>query len=190
MADEEYYDEWDEGPSKSAVKREMTALQDLGTRLTQLPESQLKQMPIEDERLREAVDLARRIKHRSGLRRQLQYIGKLMRSIDPDPIIEAFARIDGQHQDDKARFHRLEAMRDDLLKRGDKAMDSVLAAYPDADRQQLRQWIRQHQAETKAEKPPTSARKLFRYLRELDEAAGGGAVEPSSEPGTGSGEDS
>lgn len=173
MVDDEF--EWqDSAPSKSAVKREMTALQDLGTRLTQLPEAQLKQMPIDDEQLLEAIHLARRIKARGGLRRQLQFIGKLMRTIDPAPIEEAFARLDGQHEAQKARFHRLEALRDALLDKGDTGMTSLLETYPHADRQHVRQLVRQHAADIKNSKPRASARKLFQYLRGLDEDTGNG----------------
>lgn len=175
MHDDEDFEDENFGPSKSARKRDMHALQALGTRLTELSDAQLRSMPIDDEKLKEAVDLARRIKSRSALRRQLQYIGKLMRSIDPAPIEEAFARIDGKHEEDKARFHRLETLRDSLLQQGDAGMDAVLAVYPHADRQPLRQLLRQHSAEQKNNKPATAARKLFRYLRELDEAAAGEA---------------
>jgi len=166
---EENTDWQDEAPSKSAVKREMTARQDLGTRLTQLSDVQLKQMPIDDEQLLEAIYLARRIKARGGLRRQLQFIGKLMRTIDPAPIEEAFARLDGQHEAQKARFHRLETLRDGLLNNGDSGMQALISAFPSAERQHVRQLVRQHTSEFKNNKPLGAARKLFRYLRELDE---------------------
>jgi len=146
--------EWqDLPPSKSAIKREMTALQDLGTRLTQLPDAQLKQMPIDDEQLLEAIQLARRIKARGGLRRQLQFIGKLMRAIDPTPIEEAFARLDGQHEEQKARFHRLETLRDALLSNSDSGMQALLSAFPNADRQHVRQLVRSYAAELKNGNP-------------------------------------
>lgn len=157
-----------DGPSKSALKREMTALQELGERLTTLPDSQLAQMPIDDQQLLDAITLARRITARSGRRRQLQFIGKLMRHIDPEPIREALERLDGTHRDDNARFHRLETLRDDLLQRGDRALAAVLTTYPQADRQHLRQLLRQHATEEKTAKPRAAARKIFRYLRELD----------------------
>ena len=75
-----------EAPSKSERKRQMHALQQLGERLVALPQAELDRLNIEDERLREAIDQARRITARGGLRRQLQFIGKLMRSIDPSSI--------------------------------------------------------------------------------------------------------
>lgn len=161
-----------DGPSKSALKREMTALQELGERLVTLPDRQLGQIPIDDQQLLDAITLARRITTRSGRRRQLQFIGKLMRHIDPEPIREALARLDGTHRDNNARFHRLETLRDDLIHRGDRALSAVLEIYPQADRQHLRQLLRQHAAEENAGKPPAAARKIFRYLRELDAGSG------------------
>mgnify|MGYP001028601466 FL=1 len=168
--DDQGNDDGQEGPSKSAVKREMTALQALGARLTELPAAQLKHIPIENEQLYDAIMLARRITARSGRRRQLQFIGKLMRNTDPSVIEGALARLDGQHEEQKARFHRLENLRDRLLQLGDKALPELLVLYPDVDRQTIRQLVRSHQAEQKNNKPLSAARKLFRYLRELDSA--------------------
>lgn len=82
-----------EAPSKSARKRHMAALQSLGEALTTLSDKQLQQIPLQDERLAQAVLEARRIHQRSARKRQLQYIGKLMRSVDVDPIVEAFATL-------------------------------------------------------------------------------------------------
>lgn len=167
MHDEEF-DEFS-GPSKSALKRQMHALQEMGERLVALPDSQLAKIPIEDDTLAEAIQLARRINARSGLRRQLQYIGKLMRKIDPAPIVDALAALDGQHQAEAARFHQLEQLRDALVEHGDKALGQVFERFPDADRGHLRQLMRNHQQAIKAGKQTGTARALFRYLRELDE---------------------
>ena len=159
-----------ETPSKSERKRQMTALQELGTRLVGLSDAQLKKIPIEDPRLEEAIAEARRITARGGLRRQLQYIGKIMCQIDPEPIQQALDELDGQHQHANARFHQLELLRDDLVNQGDRAIDSVLQEFPLADRQHLRQLIRQHAHDVSAKKPSTASKKIFRYLRELDDA--------------------
>ena len=155
-------------PSKSARKREMHELQALGTRLTQLPIGQLEQVPFSDPRLREAIYEARAMKQRGALRRQLQFIGKLMRGIDPIPIQNALAKFDRTHQASQARFHRLEQLRDQLLSQGDAALDTLLAAYPSADRQHLRQLRRQY--DPHGPRAKEQARKIFRYLRELDDA--------------------
>mgnify|MGYP006075471965 CR=1 FL=1 len=162
--------EEDLGPSKSSLKRDMHALQAIGTRLTELSDTQLKKIPIENESLLDAILLARRIKPHGGRRRQLQFIGKLMRKIDAQPIIDALSELDGQHQASSARFHRLEQIRDDLLSRGDQGIEAAMNLFPDAERNQLRQLLRQNQQEISAGKAPNASRKLFRYLRELDEA--------------------
>lgn len=159
-----------EAPSKSARKREMTELQTIGERLTRLPTKQLARIPIDDPRLRDAVELARRIRDRSGLRRQLQYIGKLMRDLDSTPIREALDALDRSHRADTAEFHRLEALRDTLLEQGDQAIGEVLTRYPHADRSHLRQLLRQHDRNAGHERLSQAGRQLFRYLRELDES--------------------
>src|SRR6185436_8282272 len=94
----------DEIVSKTKRKQEMTALQKLGAKLVELPESQLAEMPM-DEKLREAVLAARRIKSHEGKRRQMQYIGKLMRNVDPEPLRERLDAIDG-HSARAAAQHR------------------------------------------------------------------------------------
>ncbi|MEE4202501.1 MAG: ribosome biogenesis factor YjgA [Halieaceae bacterium] len=164
-----------EGPSKSEVKRQMHALQALGERLVALPDAQLAKIPIDDEALADAIQLARRIKARSGLKRQLQYIGKLMRSVDADPIAEALDLLDGQHQTNAARFHQLEQLRDRLLHDGDEALSEVASRYPEVDRSHLRQLLRNYQKEQKTGKDKGTARAVFRYLRSLDEQAAGDA---------------
>ncbi len=162
-------DQFEEGPSKSELKRRMTALQDLGVALTKLSDRELAQIPIEDERLRQAIDEVRRINTKSARRRHLQFIGKLMRDIDPEPIQQALDALYNSHQAATDRFHELELLRDDVLARGDDGVQAVLERWPDADRQQLRQWVRQHQRERANGRPPSASRKLFKYLRELQE---------------------
>ena len=164
--------EWnpeDAPPSKSSKKRAMTALQVLGTRLVNLTPSQLEQIPIEDARLQDAVLQARKITQRGGLRRQLQYIGKLMRVIDSEPIETALAKLDGVHQAERAQLHQLEQLRDALIAQGDAALPAALAAFPHADRQQLRHLTRQ--SDVSGPRAKEQARKLFRYLRELQESS-------------------
>ncbi len=153
--------------SKSAVKREMTALQKLGATLVELSEGQLKQIPIDDEKLAAAIDQGRRIRSNSARKRQLQYIGKLMRRVDTAPIQRALDELHQQHQQATEAFHEIEALRDQLLAEGDSAIQLVIEKYPTADRQHLRQLIKQHQKEVSQQKPPAASRKLFRYLREL-----------------------
>ncbi|WP_372864787.1 ribosome biogenesis factor YjgA [Spongiibacter sp.] len=160
-----------ERPSKTALKREMEALQKLGSKLVGLSSADLARIPIEDPDLREAIATARRIKSREGLRRQMQYIGKLMRLIDASAIEAALHE---QEQGQKAlarRFHELEDLRDQLLEKGPASTDEALKRFPNADRQRLRQLLMQANREKTANKPPAAARKLFRYLRELQQIA-------------------
>jgi ribosome-associated protein len=106
-------------PSKSERKRQMHALQAMGERLVTLPQSDLNLITISDERLSDAIALARRITARSGLKRQLQYIGKLMRSVDATAIEEGLAYLDQRNATSAAEFHRVEAARDKLIEQGD-----------------------------------------------------------------------
>lgn len=149
----------------------MLALQELGERLVGLPESELAKIPIDDERLRDAVTTARRITARGGLRRQLQYIGKLMRSIDPEPISRSLAALDKQHRNQTAAFHRIEAARDDLRSRGDDAIGDILSMWPQAEVSWLRQWVRQYPRELARGNERAHSRKLHRYLTELADSA-------------------
>lgn len=160
----------DDRPSRSQLKRDAEALQDLGTTLVELPQAKLDRIELPDK-LREAIDLARRITAHGGKRRQLQFIGKLMRSFDAEPIraqLEAFQQADRRAAQ---RFQLIETLRDRLLNEGDAALGMILERYPHADRQHLRQLIRQSQQERDKNKPPAAARVIFKYLRELDESS-------------------
>ena len=164
----------DEGPSKSEVKRQMHARQALGKTLTELSEKQLKLMPIEDEKLLAALRETRRISSKNALKRHLQFVGKLMRDVDPEPIEEALESMGRPAREANEAFHNLEIMRDDILAAGVSGTEIVMTRWPQADRQQLRQLILQHQREQQKGKPPAASRKLFRYLRELLESYGPG----------------
>lgn len=158
--------------SKSARKRQMHALQRLGEQLVELTPAQLQKLNIQNESLIEAVQLAQRISHRSGKRRQMQFIGKLMRSADAESIAEALNGIHEKSRNLKSRERIIEGARDALLARGDHALDEVLSIWPYADRQLLMELTRAATEEQKRKLPPSSARKLFRYLRSLsDESA-------------------
>ena len=154
--------------SKSEIKRDAEELKRLGAELVDLGKNSLDKIPL-DERLRTEIELAQRIK-KEGRRRQLQLIGKLLRSIDVEPIRVALDKLKNRHNQQVALFHKLEMLRDRLIEEGDEAMSDVIALYPDADRQQLRSMIRNAQKEKAGNKPPKSARQIFQYLRELAEA--------------------
>lgn len=154
--------------SKSQLKRESHALQDMGEELVSLPAAKLAKIPMPEE-LAQAVALARKIKARGGLKRQLQYIGKIMRSIDAEPIARALDELKNAAGKETAKFHRLEQWRDRLVAEGDSALGQLLDEFPSADRQHLRQLIRNAQREAAGNKPPKSSREIFRYLRSLAE---------------------
>ncbi|KTR48237.1 hypothetical protein NS303_11960 [Pantoea ananatis] len=155
--------------SKSEIKRDAEELKRLGAELVDLGKNSLDKIPL-DERLRTEIELAQRIK-KEGRRRQLQLIGKLLRSMDVEPIRIALDKLKNRHNQQVALFHKLEMLRDRLIDEGDEAMADVIALYPQADRQQLRSMIRNAQKEKAGNKPPKSARQIFQYLRELAETA-------------------
>ena len=155
-----------DGPSKSQRKRDSAALQDLGAELVNMPKSKLAAIPL-DEDLREAIALAQSIKAHGGRKRQILYIGKLLRGIDATPIREAIAKLDQTDAASVAHLHRLERWRERLLTEDNDALTQLLSEVPNADSQRLRQLIRNAQQEHTAGKPPKSSRELFKYLREL-----------------------
>ena len=153
--------------SKSEIKRDAEALKDLGAEMVDLGKNSLDKLPL-DEDLRAAIDLAQKIK-KEGRRRQLQLIGKMLRSRDVEPIETALDKLKNRHNQQVSLFHKLEMLRDRLVEEGDDAVPTVLDLYPTADRQQLRALIRNAQKEKATNKPPKSYRQNFQYLRELAE---------------------
>lgn len=158
----------DPRPSKTQQKREMQRLQALGESLIDLPDSELASIPV-PQKLLDAIRDARRANKRGALHRQKQYIGRVMREIDAEPISDYMEHRAERTRADVARFHRAEEWRDRLLDCGDAALGELLEEYPEADRQHLRQLVRQAQQERKREAPPATARKLFRYVAQLME---------------------
>lgn len=157
--------------SKSQLKREMSALQALGKAIVELPPKDLAKIPLPDE-LAEAVAHARSINSHGARRRQMQFIGRLMRNVDPEPIQQALDTIRLTGQQSSARFHAVEHWRDRIVGEGQPALDEFIGQHPRADRQQLRRLMLNAQREAKQDKPPKSARSLFRLLRDiLDSAA-------------------
>jgi ribosome-associated protein len=150
--------------SKTKRKQEMTELQKLGAKLVELPESQLDAMPMDDA-LRRAVLEARRIKSHEAKRRQMQYIGRLMRDVDAAPLRERLDAIDGHSARAAAQHRRLEGWRERLLT-DDAALTAFAAEHPDADLQAIRTLIRNARKEQKLAKPPRAYRELFRLIKE------------------------
>lgn len=160
------YDEFgdEEIKSRSQLKREVHQLYELGERLSQLPASKLNSLNLPDE-LRSAIDDYQRFTARGAMKRQLQYIGKVMRSIDPEPILQGLESLQSKDAQQVAYFHRLEKWRDRLISEGDSALGELVKEVPEVDRQQLRQMIRNAQKEAKQNKPPKNARAIFQYLK-------------------------
>ena len=152
--------------SKSQRKRDADAVQKLGKDILALSHDAQKSIDL-PESLSNALDDARRIRKNSALKRQLQYIGKLMRTIDIEPIQEQYLKLTNHYDKDIKVLHNLENWRDRLLQEGDKALEDLLNEAPNADRQHLRQLIRQSAKETQLKKPPKSAREIFKYLKTL-----------------------
>jgi ribosome-associated protein len=172
MSDPYDEEDYDDTPSKSARKREMLALQELGESLVNLTEKQLAQIPLPNEQLATAVRECRQIPSRGARKRHLQLIGKIMRTVDATPILQALETLHNTQREKAAAFHQLEQLRDDMLAAGASGVELAMARFPEADRQQLRQLLLQHGRELKNAKPPAASRKLFRYLRDLQEAYG------------------
>lgn len=156
----------DELVSKTRRKREMLELQSLGAALVGLPESQLNAMQLESELLQAVLD-AKRIKSHEARRRQLQYIGRLMREVDPEPIRARLAAVEGTSAQAAAAHRRLEAWRERLLL-DDEALTSFAAEHPGADIQEIRALIRNARKEQKDGKPPRAYRELFRVLKAVE----------------------
>jgi ribosome-associated protein len=154
-------------PSKTQRKKAVHALQDLGVELVELPEEHLEaiEMP---ETLRDAVMEARRITAHEAKRRQMQYIGKLMRKVDAEPIRVALDRWRTQSVQGVAVHKRVEAWRERLLA-DDAALTKLAADYPGADTAQIDALIRKISRERSAGQPPRSYRSLYQALRSLIE---------------------
>ena len=158
-------DEEELPPSKTKIKKQMHELRDLGKELTELGKDQLAQLDI-PENLRDAIREMHRINSFGAQRRQIQYIGKLMRNVDPAPIIAKLDAWKGKSQQHTVYMHQLERLRERLLE-NDQALTELLAAHPQIDAQRLRTLIRNAQKEREANKPPKNFREIFQVLREV-----------------------
>jgi ribosome-associated protein len=155
-----------ERKSKSQVKREMLALQALGEELTELSAAQIGKIAMPED-LREAVLFAKTLKKDESRRRHLQYIGTLMRDVDPAPIQKFLDDLRRGQRHEAELFRKLENWRDELIDGNDALMEDILNQFLGADRQQLRRLVLNARKEKEANKPPKSSRALFRHLREL-----------------------
>jgi ribosome-associated protein len=159
-------------PSKSQKKRDMLALQKIGTQLVELSRDQLARMPMSDT-LSDAVRHAQDISSHEGRRRQLQYIGRVMRSEDVEPLRAALAALEGTSRAQTVALHALERWRERLID-DDDALDELIERYPAAREAQriveLRTTIRQARRERDTQRPPKHYRELFQQLKDIVEA--------------------
>jgi ribosome-associated protein len=150
-------------PSKTRLKHEMEALQELGETLVSLDAARLRSLDL-PERLVDAVVLARGITKHEARRRQMQYLGRLMRDVDPVPIRAALERWETVPREEKARFAALEGWRDRILADA-AALDAFVAEHPDADRASLARLADAARNERSRGEPPRAFRELFRAMR-------------------------
>ena len=158
-------------PSKSQLKREMHALQELGVELVALPKDALKRMPM-PESLDDAVRAARRITDHEGKRRQMQYVGKVMRGLLDDEtaaLREALDKYKGINKAETARLHWIERTREKLLA-DDAALTEFIRQHPAVDPQEGRTLIRNARREAQQGKPPRYFRDLFQWIKNADGA--------------------
>lgn len=152
-------------PSKSQLKRDMDALQNIGRALTELPAAKLKKMELDDTLLAAVLDY-QRFNANGAKRRQLQYIGKLMRDIDPEPIEQKLAALRGDSSTHTRWLHLVERWRERLLE-DDKNVQIFIDDFAEVDVQQLRTTVRNARKERDEAKPPKATRLLFQMIKEL-----------------------
>jgi ribosome-associated protein len=154
--------------SKSQLKREMTALQKLGEELIAESRDRVKRVPMPED-VRDAILECQQIKDHEGRRRQTQFVGKKMRTLEPHEIAEIQKTLDswrGLSKADTAAMHALERHRDRLLK-DDAALTTLLSQHPELDVQHTRTLIRNARKEQAENKPPKAYREIFQLLKQL-----------------------
>ena len=151
--------------SKTRRKRQMKELQDVGAALVKLSREQLARIEM-PENLREAVQACKGITKHEARRRQVQYIGRIMRDVDAGPIAAQLAELESPSRRQTALFHVAERWRDDLVEQPD-AVDRFVEEFPEADPQRLRSLADQARAERRASRPPRRYRELFHVLNAL-----------------------
>lgn len=153
-------------PSRSARKREAASLQELGVKLAALPDQEIKELHLPDNLFIALCDLKRLPSHGAQLR-QRQYIGKLMRNIDPEPILAKLAEKKLRHDSEIRHFQKIERWRDRLLSERDAALADLEREYPQLDRGALTRLLNKAERERLEQRSPAGARELFAFLRQL-----------------------
>lgn len=153
-------------PSRSQLKREHQELCDMGEKLVLLAKSQLEKITLDDA-LQAAIKEARRLKNLDARRRQIQYIGKLLRNIDITEVKYSLDKLNHQSQTFRQHFANLEQWRERLIMEGNDAIEDFIAHYPNTDRQQLRNLRRQACREKSLNQSSSAAERLFKYIKQL-----------------------
>ena len=159
--------EYAERPNKTAIKREMLVLRDLGKKMIAVREDWLEKLPASDHLKHEVIKAKKFSK--GALRRQLIYLERLLREEDTEAISKKLDELNRPQKESTEQFHQIEKWRDALLKDDQALMEVLLERYSTLDRQHIRQLIRNADKEAKLNKPPKSASALFRYLKECTE---------------------
>lgn len=165
---DEFEDENDDlydRPSKSQIKRELQALQDLGKEMTGLAPETLNRIPLPDE-VREAIDEYKKMRSFGAQRRQLQLIGKKMSHLDYDKVRTAIDLATGESKAAVAAHHKAERIRDRLIE-DDGYLTSFIEEFPNVDVQNVRRLIRTARKEAQMNKPPKSSRELYRFIHPM-----------------------
>ncbi|MGZ3182724.1 MAG: ribosome biogenesis factor YjgA [Telluria sp.] len=174
------FDQQYDRPSKSEMKRQSDALQKLGEDLVDQPRDRVKRVPMPED-VRDAILECQNIKDHEGRRRQLQFVGKKMRGLEPEEVAVIQRTIEGWRgasKADTAALHAIERKREKLLA-DDKALTALMQEYPDLDAQHLRTLIRNARKEQAENKPPKAYREIFQVLKSL--AAPGAAAQGDEE---------
>ncbi|MGR6860581.1 ribosome biogenesis factor YjgA [uncultured Aliivibrio sp.] len=151
--------------SRTEMKNDMEDIQKLGEELVGLKPAVLAKFPL-SELLQIAIFDAQRFRNEAK-RRQLQYIGKLMRLEDPEAIQTALDKVRNKHSQTTIALHKLEILRDRMIETPDAVIEDVMVKYPEADRQRFRQLARQAKKEKESNKPPKAYREIFQVLKDL-----------------------
>ena len=158
-----------ERPSKSEMKRQSDALQKMGETLVEAARDRVKRVPMPED-VRDAILECQQITNHEGRRRQMQFVGKKMRTLDEAEVAEIQKAIDswkGASKSETAAMHALERRRDKLLA-DDKALTVLLEENPELDVQQLRTLIRNARKEQAENKPPKAYREIFQILKQVE----------------------
>lgn len=166
MSDIDDEDDLDLAPSRSQRKRDALAVKDLGESLVNLDPASLSRFDL-PEFIVDIIHETRRIRQHGARKRQLQYLAKQLRQLETDVLFEQLQQLQRPHQVEVAHQHLIERWRDRLIQEGPLALTAFIDQYPQADRQHLRQLIRNAEQQAQRNEPPKAARQLFKYIRTL-----------------------